>query len=352
MNLLGWGLRPEFGIKLEEDEILARVIEEQKTIYFLASEKGILKAQLAGKLLHPTVDRLERPIVGDWVIAKPLWQENKAIIHSTLPRLSLLKRKAAGETQAIQPLAANVDMVFIVSSLNRDFNPKRIDRYLTIAHSSGAKAVVLLTKSDLEDNAESMAKEMEKRVKVPCIALSAFSEIGRERLNLLLQPKSTVVFVGSSGVGKSTLVNQLLGREEQSVADIREDDDRGRHTTTSRKLIPMNNGCLLIDTPGMREIQLDGDQGDGLESSFQEIEEIAKNCKFHNCKHDSEPGCKVKEAVVAGIVSEEILESFQKIQKEISFQERKQNKALQSEEKKKWKSISKNAKKNLKLKGR
>ncbi len=345
MKLQNWGLRPEFLFEPSEDEILARVIEEQKTVFTLATEKGILRAQLAGKLLHPTVDRLERPLVGDWVRAKPLWSEQKAIIHAVQPRFSLLKRKAAGETMAIQPLAANVDLVFIVSSLNRDFNPKRIDRYLTIAHSSGAKAAVLLTKADLEDKAEIVAAELEERVKVPCIPLSIFADTGRERLRELLIPLSTVVFVGSSGVGKSTLVNQLLEREEQDVASIREDDDRGRHTTTSRKLIPMKNGCLLIDTPGLREIQLDSDHSEGLET-FEDIETFAKECKFHNCGHQSEPGCRVKLALTNGEISAESFDSYQKILKEISFQERKQSKALQSEEKKKWKKVSKDAKKS------
>ncbi len=343
MTLLKWGHSPEIHLPSGAEGVLARVIEEQKSNYTVVTERGFLKAQLSGKLLHPAVDRLERPVVGDWVHVKPLWNEQKAVIQEVLPRRTLLKRRAAGETLAIQPLAANVDIVFVVSSLNRDFNPKRIERYLTIANSAGAHSVVLLTKADLEPVAKQMAEDLEARVKVPCLPLSILQKDSFASLKELLKPNQTVVLVGSSGVGKSTLVNLLLGREEQSVANIREDDDRGRHTTTSRRLIPLENGCLLIDTPGLREIQLDQDHVEGLDT-FEDIEALAKDCKFHNCRHQSEPGCRVKSALEAGEISSDSFENYQKILKEVSFQERKNNKALQAEEKKKWKKISKSLK--------
>lgn len=344
MTLISWGADASLSALLQEGEILARVTEEQKTNYRLASEEGELRAQLAGKLLHPSVSRLERPVVGDWVAARPLWNEGKAVIQRVLPRQSLLHRKAAGETEAIQPLAANVHLVFILTSLNRDFNEKRLDRYLTIAFECGAKPVVLLTKADLEPESAEKARLIAARSEVDCIAISALDGTGVEAVKKLLLPRETSVFVGSSGVGKSTLVNALLRREEQSVGAVREDDDRGRHTTTSRRILPLENGALVIDTPGLREIQLSGEHTEGLAESFAEIEALGVKCKFHNCGHDSEPGCAVKAALESGTIPQDSYESYLKLQREAAFQNRKVDKAAASEEKKKWKAISKSAK--------
>lgn len=350
-SLEAWGFSPGFAHPLAEGETYARVVEEQKTQFRLVSVYGEMPAILAGKLLHPSVDRLDRPVVGDWVAARVLANEGKAVIHRVLPRVSLLKRKAAGETEAVQPIGANVSLTVIVTSLNLEFNEKRLQRYLTIAEESGSRAAVLLTKRDLNPESEAQAGLLASKYGVPCFAVCSLSGLGMAEAKALLLPRETAIFVGSSGVGKSTLVNHLLGREEQETQAIREDDAKGKHTTTSRRLLPLANGALVIDTPGMREIQLEAGHSEGMELAFGQIEALAASCKFHNCRHDTEPGCAVKAALAAGELSEADHASYLKLQRELAHQLRKTDKAAASDEKKKWKSISK-LQKNFKKPGR
>lgn len=344
MTMSHWGEYPSLRAFLKEGEILARVTEEQKTNYRVTTEQGELRAQLAGKLLHPSVSRLERPVVGDWVAARPLWNEGKAVIQRVLERKGLLHRKAAGETESVQPLAANVDRVFILTSLNRDYNEKRVDRYLTIAFESGAAPAVLLTKSDLEPGSAEIAARLAECTKVPCFAVSTVTGEGIESVKALLKAGETSVFVGSSGVGKSTLVNALLGTQAMATGAVRDDDDRGRHTTTFRRLLLLESGALVIDTPGLREIQLDSGHAEALGESFQFIEELARRCRFSDCRHETEPGCAVKEALGAGELPQELYESYLKLERELEFQKRKTDKAAQAEAKKRWKKISESAK--------
>lgn len=336
-----WGIPSS---QAQEGFILARVIEEQKTNYQLAVEDQILLGQLAGKFLRTDLDRLDRPVVGDWVEVRPLWNEGKAVIQNITDRKSLLHRKASGQEQVVQPLAANVDKVFIVTSLNRDYNEKRLDRYFTIVRESGATPIVLLTKKDLQpQESEEKALYLKEKYQVECIPICSLTGDGITQLHNWLITGETSVFVGSSGVGKSTLVNALLGEQIQTIGEIRENDDRGRHTTTSRRMLRLPSGALVIDTPGMREIQLDSSHESGLD--FSGLETLALHCKFSNCQHETEPGCAIKKALAEGSVSEEEYESFLKLRKEIAYQARKGNKALAAEEKKKWKAISKSLRK-------
>jgi ribosome biogenesis GTPase / thiamine phosphate phosphatase len=321
--LESWGFQPAFAAPLAGDETYARVIGEQKTSYTVITGHGELSARLSGRLLHPSIDRLERPVVGDWLAVRVLEGEKKAVVQRVLPRKSLLRRRAAGTEEAVQPLAANVDLVFAVTSLNRDLNLKRLDRYLTIAHESGSRAAILLTKKDLEPESEKRAEEFAATYKVPCLALAALAGDGLASLRTLLKPGETVVFVGSSGVGKSTIVNSLLGREEQATAAVRSGDDRGRHTTTARRLLRLECGALVIDTPGIREIQLEAEHEAGISASFPEIEALALRCRFSNCRHESEPGCAVKGAIESGALAQERYESYLKLQGELADRERK-----------------------------
>lgn len=319
MNLSTWGHSAFFGSDLAEGETLGRVIEEQRTQFRVIAPEGLLFAQLSGRLLHPKTDRLERPAVGDWVVLRPVGNEKKAVIQSVLPRKTLLKRKAPGTDEgAIQPIAANVDLAFIVTSANRDYNPKRIDRYLAIIHDSGAAPAILLTKADLDpEGSAGLLEELKEKHPVPCLLLSMNTGEGLEALKAMLKPGLTYVFLGSSGVGKSTLINYLLGTEEFSTGEIRE-DDRGRHTTTSRRLVALPNGALVIDTPGLREIQLDSTANEGLDARFALIDELSRSCRFSNCGHLTEPGCAVKAALESGRISSAELDSYKKLQQQVA----------------------------------
>lgn len=327
MNLSAWGHSSFFSAETGPDEFLGRVVEEQRTQFSIVTEKGMITAQLSGRLLHPKTDRTEKPIAGDWVILKSVAGESKGIIQNVLPRKTLLKRKAPGTEEAIQLLVANIDCAFIVTSANRDYNAKRIDRYLTIVHESGAKAAILLTKADLDPKAsKEIMKELERTHQVPCLEVSAVSGDGMRELAAMMQPGLTYVFLGSSGVGKSTLVNGLLEREEQATGAIREQDARGRHTTTSRRMIVLPGGALVIDTPGLREIQLDASQTEGLGARFSRIEEIAAGCRFSNCGHESEPGCAVKAAIKDGQLEQAEYDSFMKLKAQLLEEEKKARK--------------------------
>ena len=320
---------------------VGRITLEHKHIYRLLSEEGEWLAHLSGKFRYEATLKEDYPSVGDWVIYSPIENESKAVIHKVLNRKSRFIRQGAGTKVEQQIVAANVDYVFIVSSLNRDFNVRRIERYVLLTYESGASPVIVLTKKDLCDDLDEKMREVQTAaIGVPVVAVNNLLQEGYDDLAPFMSEGKTIALLGSSGVGKSSLLNGLMNEDVQKTSSTRETDDKGRHTTTHRELFMIPNGAVIIDTPGMRELQI-WDGTDSLDSTFSDIEELAKQCRFNDCQHQSEPGCAVKEAIEQGILSEDRLKSYEKLQREIQYSLRKQDKMKALMEKKKWKKIHK-----------
>jgi ribosome biogenesis GTPase / thiamine phosphate phosphatase len=302
----------------------ARVTAAQREHHRLISEHGVFDAQLSGKLRHEAAPG-ELPVVGDWVAAQLRPDEGSATITACLPRRSALVRKRPERSSAPQVLAANLDVVLLVTSLNRDFNPRRIERTLAVIWEGGAQPVVLLSKLDLCAEATEYREQAEAvALGVPVHAVSAHSGEGMDELARYLQPACTLALIGSSGVGKSTLVNALLGRDQLATADVRASDDRGRHTTTHRELFVLPGGALLIDTPGLRELGL-WDAGEGLDAAFEDVEALAASCRFGDCRHGSEPGCAIRAALHDGTLDADRYANHLKLQREIAYEERRRD---------------------------
>jgi ribosome biogenesis GTPase len=297
----------------------ARVIVEYQHIYRVIGEDGELLATVAGRLRHRAAGRVDYPGVGDWVaIRRTAGEEERATIHGVVERKSRFVRKVAGSVVAEQVVAANVDVVLLVSGLDLDFNPRRLERYLVLAHDSGATPVLVLTKADLCDDVPEKV-EIARSVAgsdVPIHVVSAPRNEGYEALTAYLEPGRAVALLGSSGVGKSTIANRLAGDEIQRTQEVRASDGRGRHTTSHRELLLLPDGGLLMDTPGMRELQL-WDVDEGVEETFADIEALAVDCRFSDCEHDREPGCAVQAAVEAGTLSAARLESYRRLLREL-----------------------------------
>lgn len=326
MTLEDWGWSPFFAEKFkpwtESGYLPARVIRGEKNYFRVWSLQEELTVRFTGKIRHKAGGRADLPVVGDWVIIEP--QPNqRGIIHALLERKSSFSRNLPGTRKGKdrieqQVIAANVDLIFIVSGLDRDFNLRRIERYLTLVSSSGANAVVLLNKTDLCADPEDCKAQVETIAgNSPvhlCMARSA------DQLDILfnyMQPGKTIALLGSSGVGKSTILNGMLGEERQKIAAVSLSDGKGRHTTTHRELILFPNGGILMDNPGMRELNLWGGTED-LAESFADIENLAVNCKFRDCQHKTEPGCAVIKAIEAGDLNFERLASYHKLKDELS----------------------------------
>jgi ribosome biogenesis GTPase / thiamine phosphate phosphatase len=316
----------------------ARVAEEHGRLLRLWSDLGETLAPLSGKLLAEEEDGA-MPAVGDWVLAR--LDPGAPVVRHVLRRRTKLSRTAAGERQREQVLAANVDVAFVVQSLNRDFNPRRLERYLAVIRQGGVEPVILLSKADLCHDVTPFLEEAARVApNTPTALTSVVTGMGLDEVRLWLEPGRTVVLLGSSGVGKSTLVNLLLGAALQRTAEVREDDDRGRHTTSSRRMIRLPGGALLIDTPGLREMGL-WEAERGIEEAFADLAELAAGCRFRDCTHQHEPGCAVREAAERGELDPARLGSYAKLSRELMHQARKASKALQSEENRRWKRIHK-----------
>ncbi|MGD6782309.1 ribosome small subunit-dependent GTPase A [Sutcliffiella horikoshii] len=341
-NQLGWNefLNNAFIEYEEQGYTVGRVMLEHKRLYRVETDHGESLAEVSGKYRFEAVTREGYPAVGDWVVLSERQEEGKATIHALLPRFSKFSRKAAGLTTEEQIVAANVDTVFLVQSLNYDFNPRRLERYLVMAWESGSNPVVVLTKSDLCEDIPDKIAEMEAvAFGVPIHAVSVKEETGLEELATYFGEGKTVALLGSSGAGKSTLTNYLLGEEKQLIQEVRSDDDKGKHTTTYRELYMLPTGGLVLDTPGMRELQLWEADG-AISHSFQDIEELAEQCYFRDCKHANEPKCAVQGAIEEGTLAAGRYQSYVKLQRELAFLERKNDKRAQLAEKEKWKKIT------------
>jgi len=348
----GWDARwaEAFGGDAANGLFPARLVEEQRGLFQIISEQGIKAARTPGNMRHRAVDRAGLPAVGDWVCAEAVPNEKVVLIRRILPRRTKLSRKAAGETMEEQVIAANLDTVLVMTALNADFNARRLERFLTVTRESGAEPVLILNKLDTCDAPDPFMKEARQAAgDAAVVAISAKTGAGLAELGAWIKPGRTVGLIGSSGVGKSTLVNRLAGNEKLKTAETRRSDERGRHTTTHRQLFILPGGGILLDTPGMREMQF-WDAEQGLAKTFDEIEALAPSCRFKDCAHGSEPGCAVKAAVEAGTVSPERLVSWAKLKRESSHDARRHDPAPQATEKQKWKTASKALRKKIRAK--
>ncbi len=294
----------------------ARVAVEFQDQLRLIDGGGTFAARLSG-VMRDVPSRLERPAVGDWVaVESAADEESDAIVHALLPRRTVFVRRAAGKRELPQVIAANIDVVFIVTSLTREFNPRRLERYVAAVHDAGATPVLVLNKTDLVDDVDRFVRKLpESLLSLSRALTSALDGTGIDTLARFLAPGETVALVGSSGVGKSAIVNRLLGAEVQATGSVRQDDHRGRHTTRNRSIIPLPGGGVLIDTPGMREFQL-WSGGGAVDESFEDIVALAADCRFRDCGHDTEPDCAVRAAVEAGELSAARLGSYLKLSAE------------------------------------
>jgi ribosome biogenesis GTPase len=318
---LGWNrffLEHFEGLK-GEGHLPGRIARQDRQLYVTYCELGEIIAQISGRMRYRAASQADLPAVGDWVVLEPHGTGDKAVIRAVLPRRSKFCRKVASVKTVEQVLATNIDHVFLVSGLDRDFNPRRIERYLTVAWESGAKPVVVLNKADLCAEIDAHVDQVDSiALGAPVHVVSALTMHGLQSLRQYLDGGSTIALLGSSGVGKSSLINSLVGHDLVKTGAVRQADGKGRHITTSRQLISVPGGGLIIDTPGMREFQLWADEG-SLEGTFDDIDGLAAACRFRDCQHQTEPGCAVRAAIEAGKLDSDRLRSYVKLKKELRF---------------------------------
>jgi len=345
---LGWTEEHDAAFSKYAGPYLAgRVACRQKTVWDVLVDGGSVTAGISGALR-----RLGRfPAVGDFVVLLRQPETGTSMIVDILSQKTRFTRGSAGREGTDQVIAANIDTVFIVTAAGRDLNPRRIERFLAIAHASGAFPVIVINKSDLADDPTTLADEIASASPgIPVIPISAVSGEGVDRLDPYLPPRRTVALIGSSGVGKSTLINRLMGSPVQDTSHTRDYDDKGRHTTTVRQLFVLDGGALMIDNPGLREVGI-GTAFAGIADTFPDILEVAEGCRFSDCRHEGEPGCAVQAAVAAGTLPAARLESYQRLVQELAFEQAKAEIGLVRLEKKRWKAIGKIQRDIGKMKG-
>ncbi len=340
INQFGWSqaLSQQFAPFAEQGLVPARVVVQHRGQYDLITPEGEAKAVVSGRFAHEAGEG-GFPVTGDWVAASV--DNGLATIQAVLPRRTAFVRKAAGPGQIPQIVAANVDVAILAAALTPDFNARRLERYLAIAWQSGARPLVVLTKADLcADVDEAVASAQAVAAGVDILAISSATGDGLADLAARLLPGETAVLVGSSGAGKSTLVNALAGEDRMAVGAIREGDGRGRHTTSHRELVLLPSGALILDTPGMREIAL-LDVDEGLSTTFEDIDALAEQCRFHDCGHTNEPGCAIVAALETGVLDPDRWRNYQKLQKEAAFSDRKEDRAARAAQRRKWVTVAK-----------
>jgi ribosome biogenesis GTPase len=340
MQLEDFGWTPFFARALESVAIanyrIGRVFLGSRGIYSLYTETGEAEVELSGTFRHAEA---EWPVVGDWVLFR------ERIVEAVLPRRTRFSRKQAGAKTAEQVMAANCDVIFLVSGLDHNFNLRRIERGLVLAYESGAAPTIVLNKADLcADPAGAVLAAQAVAPGVPVIATSGVAHEGLGALAAVMRPGQTAALIGSSGVGKSTLINALLGHERQRVYDVRDTDSRGRHTTTHRELILLPEGWLIMDLPGLRELQLWAGE-EGIDRTFAEIAALAAECRFRDCRHEGEPGCAVADALAQDNLDPSRFRNFTKMRREVEHLEREQNTLARLEQKRRWKNIHKEMRK-------
>jgi ribosome biogenesis GTPase / thiamine phosphate phosphatase len=354
LTAYGWDKRlaaqfAEFAVEGDSLEP-GRVLSEHRGGYVVATANGEGEAAVSGRFRHESAQAEDFPAVGDWVVLEAGDGGQSAVIHGLMPRATRFVRPARGDILGAQVVAANVDVVLLVVGLDHDFNLRRLERYITLAWSSGAEPVIVLNKADLcADITGRMGDVATVAPGIPVRVLSARDRMGLESLTPLLEPGKTIALLGSSGVGKSTIVNALLGWDRQSTGAVREGDQRGRHTTTTRELLVTPSGALLIDSPGMRSVGM-WEAEDGLTEAFADVEAFASLCRFSDCAHGSEPGCAVRAAIAGGSLPASRFESQQKLARESAAMTRRVDPQARADSRRRWKLIHKSVRNQMRIK--